>query len=52
MRDKIIEIFYLIDEFCKEFELTRSGYLIEENNTKKSRNRKFKLNDSEDAEEQ
>lgn len=47
MNDKITEIFYLVDEFCKEFELTKVGHILEEKTSKKRRNRKFKLNDSE-----
>jgi hypothetical protein len=47
MNNKITEIFYLIDEFCKEFELAKEGYLLQDNTSVKKRNRKFKLSDSE-----
>lgn len=47
MDSKITEIFYLIDEFCKEFERVKEGHLLQTNTAKKSRKRKFKLNDSE-----
>lgn len=47
MVNKITEIFYLVDEFCKEFEQTKEGHVIDEEFSKKRRNRKFKLNDSE-----
>ena len=45
--DKIIEIYYAIDEFCKEFEKTKKGHVLQENNSKKSRNRACFLSDSE-----
>ncbi len=47
MEGKVIEMYYLVDEFCKEFEQARKGHLLTENLTKKSRNRKFKMSDSE-----
>lgn len=47
MDHKITEIFYLIDEFCKEFDAAKEYHLIQEKTAKKKRNRKFKLNDSE-----
>jgi hypothetical protein len=47
MNHKITEIFYLIDEFCKEFEAAKEDHLIQQKTAKKKRNRKFKLNDSE-----
>lgn len=47
MESKITEIFFLVDEFCKEFEKAQEGHIISEDTTKKSRNRKFKLSDSE-----
>lgn len=46
-RDKITEIFYLIDEFCKEFEIAKQGHILEEDTTKRHRNRKYRLSDSE-----
>ena len=45
--DKIIEIFYLVDEFCKEFDKAKEGHIIVEKTDIKRRNRKFKLSDSE-----
>jgi hypothetical protein len=45
--DKITEIFYLVDEFCKEFEKVREDHLLTEKSEIKHRNRKFKLSDSE-----
>jgi len=45
--DKITEIYYSIDEFCKEFEKAKKGHVLPENNGKKSRNRAFILSDSE-----
>ncbi len=47
MNVKITEIFYLVDEFCKEYDNAKKGHELTENSTKKSRNRKFKLCDSE-----
>ncbi len=44
---KLVEIFYLADEFCKEFYKTMEGHTLGKNNAKKRRNRKFKLNDAE-----
>lgn len=46
-KDKITEIFYIIDEFCKEFDAAKSGHVLKKRCEKKSRNRSFKLNDSE-----
>ncbi len=43
----LVEIFYLADEFCKEFYQVMEGHLLEQNNSKKRRKRKFKLNDAE-----
>ena len=45
--DKITEIFYIIDEFCKEFEKVKEGHVLQKDSIKKARNRKFKLDDSE-----
>jgi hypothetical protein len=45
--DKITEIFYVVHEFCKEFEKAMSGHGVRKDNCKKSRNRSFKLHDSE-----
>lgn len=46
-QDKITEIFYIIDEFCKEFENARKEHVLTKDCRKKSRNRKFTLDDSE-----
>lgn len=47
MEDKIIEIYYIVDEFCKEFEQAKEGHILTENINKNRRNRKFKMSDSE-----
>jgi len=47
MNSKITEIFYLADEFCKEFNKAKLGHILSEDTAKKSRNRKFTLSDSE-----
>ena len=44
---KITEIYFIIDEFCKELEKTKEGHLLSQENGLKRRNRKFKLTDSE-----
>lgn len=46
-KDKITEIFCVIDEFHKEFEKAKEGHILQGNNALKRRRRKFKLNDSE-----
>ena len=30
MNQKITEIFYLIDEFCKEFDKVKKGFILQE----------------------
>jgi len=45
--DKITEIYYVVDEFCKEFDKTMAGHVLPENNEKKRRNRPCNLTDSE-----
>jgi len=45
--DKITEIFYVVHEFCNEFEKAMKGHIARKDNSKKSRNRSFKLHDSE-----
>jgi hypothetical protein len=47
INNKIIDIFYLADEFCKEFDITKKGRVLYEKESKKTRNRKFILSDSE-----
>ena len=46
MNHKITKIFYLIDEFCKEFEQVKEGHVLSEETSKKRRSRKFKMSDS------
>lgn len=45
--NEITEIFYLGDEFSKEFEVTFKKYVLEESNDKKRRNKSNRLSDSE-----
>ena len=45
--DKITEIFYVVHDFCNEFEKAMSGHILREDTCKKSRNRSFNLHDSE-----
>lgn len=47
MDSKITEIFYLVDEFCKEFEQAKVGHILSEKTSVKRRNRKFTMSDSE-----
>ncbi len=48
MKDsKLVEIFYFVDEFCKEFDSVILGHRLAESNLKKRRNKSFKLNDAE-----
>ena len=43
----LVEIFYLADEFCKEFELIMRGHHIERESGLKRRNKPSKLSDAE-----
>lgn len=43
MDHKITEIFFLIDEFCKEFDKVKEGHILTDNSPKKQKNRKFKM---------
>ena len=45
--NKITEIFYIIDEFCKGFEAAKADHVLVKDSSKNTRNRKFKLSDSE-----
>ena len=45
--DKIIEIYCLVDDFCKEFEKVKKDHILSETTSKKRRNRSFNLSDSE-----
>ena len=47
MDSKITEIFYLMDEFCKDFERAKKGHVLSEKASLKRRNRKFTMSDSE-----
>jgi hypothetical protein len=47
MRTELADIFYLVDEFCKEFEKVKSGHIRQQGTCKKSRNRAFRMADSE-----
>lgn len=44
---KIVEIFYLADEFCKKFYQAMEGHQLQKSTGKKSRNKPCKLNDAE-----
>lgn len=45
--DKITEIFCIVDDFCKEFEKVKAGHELDDNCSRKTRNRSFNLSDSE-----
>ena len=45
--DKITKTFFVIDEFCKNFNEVVSAHTIKQDNGKKTRNRKSILSDSE-----
>ncbi|MDR2914713.1 MAG: IS982 family transposase, partial [Tannerella sp.] len=45
--NEVMEIFYLIDEFSKEFDMTLSRYQLRDDNSKKHRNKPNRLSDSE-----
>ena len=47
MNHKITEIFYLVDELCKEFDRVKEGRILTEKTAVKQRNRKYKMSDSE-----
>lgn len=47
IKDKSTEIFCLVDDFCLEFEKVKKGYVLPKEASKKLRNRKFKMSDSE-----
>jgi hypothetical protein len=46
-RPNLVEIFYFVDEFCKEFNKSLSGGLLTDNTAKKRRNKPCKLSDAE-----
>ena len=45
--DKITEIFYVVHNFCNEFDKAMTGHIVRKDNGKQSRKRSFKLHDSE-----
>jgi hypothetical protein len=46
MNSKTTEIFYLVDEFCKEFYKAEEGHVLTQTTVKRTRNREFILSDS------
>ena len=47
MDTNLVEIYYIIDEFCKEFEKVTEGHLLAGETSKKTRKRAFPMSDSE-----
>lgn len=47
MNINIVEIYYIIDEFCKDFDKLTEGYRLPVNTSKKRRNRAYSMSDSE-----
>ena len=47
MDTNLVEFFYIIYEFCKEFEKAMEGHLLAMENSKKTRKRAFIMSDSE-----
>ena len=47
MDTNLVDIFYLVDEFCKEFDRVKEGHILTKESSKKSRNRAFRMSDSE-----
>jgi len=47
MDANLVEIFYIIDEFCKEIEKTMEGHRLVRETSKKTRKRIFTMSDSE-----
>jgi len=47
MTDKITEIFFYTDEFCKEYYQVMEGHVLADETSKKKRNKPCKLTDSE-----
>src|SRR5215510_1216901 len=47
MDANLVEIFYFVDEFCKEIEKTMEGHLLPKDPSKKRRKRAFTMSDSE-----
>ena len=46
MDANIVEIYYIADEFSKEFESVMEGHLLKKHNAKRHRNRKFTISDN------
>jgi len=47
MNTNIVEIYYIIDEFCKEIERTMEGHQLVKKTSNKTRKRAFTMSDSE-----
>ena len=47
MDSNIVDIFYLVDEFCKEFDKAKEGHILHKECSKKPRKRQFRMSDSE-----
>ena len=47
MDTNLVEIFYIIDEFCKEIEKTMEGHILRKDTSKKKQNKAFTMSDSE-----
>ena len=47
MDTNLVEIFYIVDELCKEIEKTMEGHLVARDTSKKTRKRTFTMSDSE-----
>ena len=47
MDANLVDIFYLVDEFCKEFDQATEGHILPKEVSKKSRKRAFRMSDSE-----
>ena len=47
MDANIVNIFYLVDEFCKEFDKATEEHILQKDCSKKSRKRAFRMSDSE-----
>ena len=46
MDANIIDFFYLVDEFCKEFDKAAEGLILKKDCSKKFRKRAFRMSDS------
>jgi hypothetical protein len=47
MNANLVEIFYIVDEFCKEFQKVMEGHQLSKDPSKKTRKRAFTMSDSE-----